>query len=435
MQNPRVLALDVLKKMHKSGQYSNIAVDTALSRSDLEGADRGLFTALVMGVTERRITLDYVIDSLAADTSKIDIDVRLILRLGLYQLMFTDKIPEYAAINETVDMTPRRAKGFVNAILRSYQRKKNSIKYPDAEISPVENLSVRYSYPIELSQRFLNLFGYERTCKIFDSFNQTPPMTLRINTLKISREEYASILDGAGVSYTLTENAPNGIKVFGVSYFDLPHSSDGYFFVQDEASQICVEALGVKAGDRFIDCCACPGSKSFGAAINMQNMGEMLSCDLHKSKLSLIESGAERLGINIITTRAQDARKRDPNLVDSADVLLCDAPCSGLGVMAKKPEIRYKDLSESDKLPAIQSDILENVSAYVKSGGVLVYSTCTLLEQENGEVVKKFLDVHPEYEAENFQVGNIASVDGMLTLTPDVHGTDGFFVAKMRKTK
>ena len=431
--SPRRLAFDVLKKMSASGQYSNIAVDRALSSSGLGESDRGLFTAIVMGVVERRITLDFFIDRLAAEPSKIENDTRIILRIGLYQLAFFDRSPEYAAINETVDLAPRRTKGFVNAILRSYLRKKEQIQLPDKDTDAVEYLSVKYSFPTELCARFLSLFGFERACEIFDSYNQTPPMTLRVNTLKISREDYASKLDAAGVKYQLTKNSPHGINTFGVSFAALPGADEGYFFVQDEASQICVEAAGVRPGDNVIDCCSCPGSKSFGMAINMQNTGKMLSCDLHKSKLSLVDAGAERLGIDIISTREADARHFDSSLEQSADVLLCDAPCSGFGVMAKKPEIRYKDLSESDKLPKIQSDILENVSKYVKVGGVLLYSTCTVFPEENCGVVKSFLEAHPEFIAEDFCVGQIQSEGGMLSLYPDIHKTDGFFIAKLRR--
>lgn len=431
--NPRKLAFDVLKKMSASGQFSNIAIDRALNVSGLGESDKGLFTAIVMGVVERRITLDFFIDRLAAEPSRIDADTRIILRIGIYQLEFFDRIPEYAAINETVDLAPRRTKGFVNAILRSYLRKRGSIELPDKDTDRVEYLSVKYSFPKPLCQRFLNIFGLERTCEIFESYNQTPPMTVRVNTLKISREEYAAMLDSAGIKYQLTKNSPHGINTFGVSFAALPGADEGYFFIQDEASQICVEAAGTKAGDFVIDCCSCPGSKSFGMAINMQNMGKMLSCDLHKSKLSLVSAGAERLGIDIISVREADARHFDESLYQSADVLLCDAPCSGFGVMAKKPEIRYKDLSESDKLPKIQSDILENVSKYVKVGGVLLYSTCTVFPEENCSVVSSFLENHPEFVAEDFCVGQLCSEGGMLSLSPDLHKTDGFFIAKLRR--
>jgi len=261
-----------------------------------------------------------------------------------------------------------------------------------------------------------------------------PPLTLRVNTLRISLNEFLERLEKIGVSAKRTDHAPFGVRLNdSVSYSKLDSELHGLFFVQDEASQICVEAMSTKAGDFVIDSCSCPGSKSFGAAINMQNTGKILSCDLHESKLSLVDRGAQRLGIDIISTRRADARTFDVSLYESADVLLCDVPCSGFGVVAKKPEIRYKDISQTDRLPQIQTDILDNVCKYVKVGGVLIYSTCTVFDCENEDIVRQFLERHPEYVAEDFCVGDIRSTDGMLRLSPDIHGTDGFFVSKMRK--
>ena len=430
---PRRLALTPLNNIHASGQYSNIAVDKTLENSVMSPADRGLFTAIVMGVVERRLTLDYYIDKLADSPERMDTDTRIILYIGLYQLMYLDRIPEYAAINETVSLCHRRTKGFVNAILRSYLRKKNSIRLPDRESDTIGYLSVKYSFPRELCERFLNIFDQERTERMFEIYNLPPDITLRVNTLKISRDGYATLLSESGIEYEYTKNSPVGIHVRGVSFSSLPGADEGYFFVQDEASQICVEATGARAGDVLVDCCSCPGSKSFGCGIKMNNEGSILSFDLHSSKLSLVSSGAERLGIDIISVKEADARKLIDGLVGCADVLLCDAPCSGFGVVGKKPEIRYKDLRESDKLPKIQSDILENVSKYVKVGGALVYSTCTLFPEENGCVVDGFVSRHPEFVFEDFSVGEISSTDGKLTLTPDIHKTDGFFIAKMRR--
>ena len=430
---PRRLAFDVLKKTEKSGQYSNIALDHALRGVEMSEADRGLFTVICMGVIERRLTLDYYIDKLADKPDEIEPDTRILLRIGLYQLMFLDRVPQYAAINETVSLSPKKTRGFVNAILRSYQRKGDKIELPSKERGVEAYVSVKHSFPIEFCKRFIEIFGLERTEAIFEKFNGAPPMTLRINTLKISRDDYAQMLEQSGVSYEYTQYAPNGIKVNGGAYTRLPGADEGLFFVQDEASQLCVEAVGAKEGDFLIDTCSCPGSKSFGCAINMKNTGRMLSCDLHKSKLSLVESGAKRLGIEIISTQERDGRCFDSTLEGEADAVLCDAPCSGLGVVAKKPEIRYKDLSESDKLPKIQLDILENVSRYVKIGGTLVYSTCTLFEDENGGVIKEFLSKNKSFEPVEFSFGDICSQDGMLTLTPDGNNTDGFFIAKMRR--
>jgi 16S rRNA (cytosine967-C5)-methyltransferase len=271
----------------------------------------------------------------------------------------------------------------------------------------------------------------ERAERIFEIFNRAPKLTLRINTLKVTRDEYTRLLDESGISYELSARLEDAILLDAVSFSALPGFDEGYFFVQDEASQSCVKAIDAKAGERIIDCCSCPGSKSFGMAISMQNEGEIYSFDLHKSKLSLIEKSAMRLGIDIISAAERDARKPDQSLLGTADRVLCDVPCSGLGVMAKKPEIRYKKLSDFARLPEIQRDILEKSSAYVKAGGVLVYSTCTVLPEENEQNVKAFLEAHPEFEPLDFCVGSKKSNRGMMSLSPDEDGTDGFFIAKM----
>ena len=207
--------------------------------------------------------------------------------------------------------------------------------------------------------------------------------------------------------------------------------SDGLFFVQDEASQICVGALGAKAEERVIDSCSCPGSKTFGIAIEMENKGEIFAFDLHKNKLSLVLSGAKRLGIDIIKTDAHDAREPIEELFDSADRVLCDVPCSGFGVIAKKPELRYKDPADSERLPDIQLAILKNCSRYLKRGGTLVYSTCTVFSEENEKNVRRFLDESPKFELCPFEYGDFVCESGMATLLPNTHGTDGFFVAKL----
>ena len=433
----RALAFGVLKNAQAQGTYSNIAVDNVLKKNELSEADKGLLTVIVMGVTERRLTLDYIIDKLASSPEKIDAETRALLQMGVYQMVFLDKIPEYAAINETVELAPRRSRGFVNGVLRSLQRAKHSSGIdslmPDKETNGSEYLSVRHSMPLDVCEKFIEIYGVDRAEKIFDIFNRAPRLTLRVNTLRISREKYAELLAQRGISYELSARLDNAIMLDSVSFSTLPGFEDGYFFVQDEASQTCVEVIGAMAGERVIDCCSCPGSKSFGMAINMKNEGEVYSFDLHKSKLSLIEKSAERLGIDVISVAERDARKPDESLLGSADRVLCDVPCSGLGVMAKKPEIRYKKLSEFARLPEIQRDILEKSSAYVKPGGVLVYSTCTVLPEENEKNVLAFLSAHPEFEAVDFVALGRESRGGMMSLSPDEDGTDGFFIAKMKR--
>jgi len=431
----RGLAYQLLKSADGASTYSNIAIDNALKKNALSESDKGLLTVIVMGVTERRLTLDYIIDRFASAPEKIDAPTRVLLRMGIYQMVFLDKIPEYAAINETVELAPRRSRGFVNAILRSVQRSKHregiESLFPSQKDGEAEYLSVKHSMPKDVCARFVEIYGAERTERIFDMFNKPPRMTLRINTQKISREQYAKLLDEKGICYRLSEKLDNALLLDNVSFPSLPGFDEGWFFVQDEASQLCVEVLDAHAGERVIDCCSCPGSKSFGLAINMDNKGEIYSFDLHKSKLSLIEKSAERLGIDIIKTGERDARKPDESLLGTADRVLCDVPCSGLGVMAKKPEIRYKDLSEFKRLPEIQYEILKSSARYVKVGGVLVYSTCTVLPEENRQNVTKFVSENPDFELTDFCVGKKESVGGMMSLAPDTDGTDGFFIAKM----
>ena len=433
----RELAYSILKQAVKGDTYSNIALDNALKKNELSDADRGLLTAIVMGVTERKLTLDYIIDRLASDPEKIDSDTRVLLRMGIYQVTCLDRIPEYAAVNETVSLAPRRCRGFVNAVMRNLLRKKKSGEldklFPNKNTDRDQYLSVKYSFPPEFCRRFADIYGEERAEKIFDIFNRPPRLTLRINTLKISREDYAALLEKRGIGYKLSERLDSAIILEDVSFSLLPGFDEGYFFVQDEASQICVAALDAQPGDKVIDACSCPGSKSFGTAIRMKNEGDVRSFDLHESKLRLIDKGALRLGIDIIKAAVRDGRDHDPNLEASADRVLCDVPCSGLGVIAKKPEIRYKSLEDISRLPEIQYAILENCSRYVKSGGYLVYSTCTVLPEENELNAERFLREHSEFEPCDFSVGEICSEGGMLSLSPDIHMTDGFFVAKFKK--
>ena len=424
MSDPRKIAYDVLVRCSSAEQYSNIALDTAIKRSDLTPLDRGLLTTLVYGVIERQITLDAIIDSLA-DRKGGDIspDVRTLLRIGLYQLAYLDRVPDHAAVNETVDMAPKRSRGFVNAILRAFIRSGKNIPIPEKNEDPIRYLSVKYSFCEGLCECFVAAFGLVRTEELFAAFGEHPDLNLRTNTLRISREELIEKIGEQGIHALPTKGSEVGIRVCDKSpVTELYGFADGLFFVQDEASQLCVKALDAQKGMRVLDACACPGSKSFGAAIDMQNMGEVISCDLHKNKLSLVESGAARLGITILTTKERDARNTNEEWLGTFDRVLCDVPCSGFGVFAKKPELRYKDPKASEALPNIQFAILNSASQYVKIGGKLVFSTCTLLPQENEENVARFL-------AQN----NSFKLREQRTLYPDTDGTDGFFYAVLER--
>ena len=423
---PRKLAFDLLQRLEKNSQFSNIALDRALQREEMSDADKGLVSALFYGVTERRITLDYNISTLSArPIENIDTEALTALRLGIYQLAYMDRIPPHAAINETVELCKRRSSGFVNALLRSFTRG-NGLKYPSEAENPIFYLSVKYSVCLPLAEKLYNSFGYVEAKNILSGFDKIPDTTVSVNTLKISPDALAEKIEGS----VKTKISPSGLRVKG-AVRGLYGFDQGLFFVQDEASQICVATLGAKRGDRVLDICACPGSKTFGAAISMGNEGSITAFDLHAKKLPLITSGAERLGISIIDTRERDGRDYLPELDSTADRIICDVPCSGFGVLWKKPELRYKNPAESEALPKIQFDILKNASRYLKVGGVLVYSTCTIFPEENEENVKRFLAEHPSFTTEPFSVGELNFPKGYGTLFPHKNGTDGFFVAKL----
>ncbi len=411
--NPaRELAFRSLMKMG-CGKYSNIEVNTTLTRSDMSPEDRGLYTRLTYGVVERLITLDTAIRQYSSTPpEKISPEALTALRLGIYQLKWCDRIPDHAAVSESVELCPKKQKGFVNAVLRAFLRGEKEIKLPEDKTG---SMSILCSVPAPLCERFVSWYG-ERAQSILTSFFGNDKISLRINTLKITAEEAAEKLGGEvskiardSVSVTSFEGVAEGME-------------KGLWFVQDEASSICAETLGCKPGELVADTCAAPGGKSFAAAIDMKNEGKVFSFDIHKNKLSLIESGAKKLGLSIIGPAERDARDPDPALLGKVDRVLCDAPCSGLGVIGKKPDIKYKSLSDIDRLPEIQYSVLCGAARYVKDGGTLVYSTCTLNPEENEKVCEKFISENGDFE-----------LCSMKTFFPDTDGTDGFFVCRMTK--
>ena len=433
--NARESAFLSLQKHENSGAYSNIELAYAIERGGLEGAEKALYTALFYGVIERKLTLDYYI-SLLSDRKDIDPNVRIILRLGLYQLLYMTKIPESAAVNESVKLARRfyarkNSENFINAVLRSFLRRRKTLRLPDEKKEPVRRLSVEYSVPEWICRLWIESYGKEKAVRILQTVNNRPSLTLTVNTLKTSPVEFCEALNLEGIKAELSPVSRYSVLLDGAVPISALAPFEGRFFVQDEASALCVAAMGAKAGDRVLDACACPGGKSFGMAMSMNNEGSIRSLDLHKNKLSLIETGAEKLGITIIETGVQNASAHNPEM-PVFDKILCDVPCSGLGVIAKKPDIRYKSEEDIVRLPVLQAKILETNASYLKVGGTLVYSTCTINPSENRKIVEGFLATHPEFSLCPFTAGAIVC-DGMLEILPYEYNTDGFFIAKLCK--
>ena len=433
--NARESAFLSLQKYENSGVYSNIELSYAIERGELEGAEKALYTALFYGVIERKLTLDYYISRLS-EREDIDLNVRIILRMGLYQLIYMTKIPESAAVNESVKLARRfyarkNSENFINAVLRNFIRKKNTLKLPDEKKAPLQYLSVKYSVPEWICRLWYDAYGNEKTVRILETVNAKPSMTLSVNTLRTLPAVLSEALNNADIKAEISPISKNSILLDGAVPMSALNTFDGQYFVQDEASALCVAAMGVKEGDTVLDACACPGGKSFGMAMAMNNTGKIFARDLHKNKLSLIETGAEKLGITIIETGVQNASVPNPDMPEF-DKILCDVPCSGLGVIAKKPDIRYKSEEDIVRLPGLQAKILATNANYLKSGGTLVYSTCTVNPAENKNIVEAFLAEHPEFSLCPFTAGAIVS-DGMLEIMPYEYGTDGFFIAKLRR--
>lgn len=433
--NIRQIALRILDEYEAGGKFINLALSTHLT-DKLSREEKAALTALLYTAVERKLTYDYYLCALAGRSEKdIDVHTKNILRLGLCQLLDMRSIPDFAAVNETVKLAEGKGeRAFVNGILRAAARQKDSLPCPKEEKNYRRYLSVKYSFPLATVKHFDGLYGREATERLLDFFNNEKYTDITVNTLKNSVSEYKQKLKETGILAEENSLAPTSLRIKdSVNPERLYGFNEGLFFVQDRASAISSLVLSAEAGQLIVDTCAAPGGKSFAAAIHSENKAEIHSFDLHESKLSLIESGRERLGLSSVFVSARDALTPDGSLIGRADRVICDAPCSGLGVLGKKPDLRYKDSSVMTQLPSLQYDILDASAKYLKAGGELVYSTCTLNPEENENIVLRFLNDNPIFESVGFKVGDIQANDGMLTLLPHVHGTDGFFMAKIRR--
>lgn len=437
----REAAMLALNACQRQGGWSDGALKKQLSAAELSGRDAALATQLCFGVLQNQMLLDFYLAKFSnIPLKRMEGKVVQTLRLGAYQMLFLTRIPHSAAVNSAVALVKAhcknpRAAGMVNGILRSMERSlQNMPVIPQGD--PVAYLSTLYSHPEWLVKEFILSLGEEETAQLLAADNSQPPTAVMVNTTRTTAEALKAMLEADHVEAEPHPWLENCLLLSRTGDLErLEAFQQGLFYVQDPASRLSVLAAGAKPGMRVLDCCAAPGGKSFAAAIAMENQGEIVSCDLHPHKKKLIQAGADRLGLTIITPKTADGKVFRPEWERAFDLVLVDAPCSGLGVIRKKPDIRYKDPAPLADLPAVQLDILRNAARYVRPGGTLMYSTCTLLYRENGEVVETFLAENKAYKAETFTLpGPVGPVQsGSVTLWPHRHGTDGFFISKMRR--
>ena len=433
MKSARQTAFEILNKIQRDNSYSNLALDHALDKADTDNKDKKFVSALVYGVTERRITLDYNLSLyLSQPIKKLKPEVLTILRLGAYQILFMDKIPVSAAVNESVKLAKKNgaafASGLVNAVLRKIIS--NGLKTDGS-------MSVNYSAPEWLCDMWCRSYGRENAEKLLEASFGAVDTVLRVNTEKIDAENLINLLAEEGFDCEIGGNVENSAVVkSGGAVHKTEAYKNGLFHVQDAASQLCCKALGVQENETVIDICAAPGGKSFTLAENMNNTGRIISCDIYKHRLKLLSDGAERLGLTNIETVRNDGNVFNPDF-PLADKILCDVPCSGLGVIRKKPEIRFKKSDEVDKLQDLQYSIMCISSRYLKIGGVMVYSTCSLNPNENEKIVEKFLTEHDNFEGVRVlsDISRYGVDTDYLTLMPHIHGCDGFFISAVRRIK
>ena len=457
--NTRRLALDVLLEVTEHGAYSNQVLRAVLEKYQyMEKYERAFLTRLVEGTIQHMIELDYVIDQFSkVKVKKMKPVIRNILRMGVYQIQYMDSVPDSAACNEAVKLARKSGfstlSGFVNGVLRNIARNSGSIRYPDEEKEPVLALSVRYSMPEWIVEEWLNAYGMEQTKAILDAFSKEAPITIRTNVTKITPDALKEQLKAEGVTVqTLEELSYAGLPytdayhyAFAISGFDhlmaLPSFQDGLFYVQDISSMLVAEVAAPNWGDYCIDVCAAPGGKSLHIAEKLMGSGYVEARDVSERKVALMQENIERTEAINIRAAVWDATVRDPESVKKADIVLADVPCSGLGVIGKKQDIKYK-MSEKRQQDIIrlQRRILSVVQEYVRPNGVLIYSTCTIGADENQYNLKWFLENYP-FRLESIdpyiceELKGKTTAGGYIQLLPGVHESDGFFIARLRRLK
>ncbi len=435
----RKTALRVLIACRTKGAWADAALKAQIARDGLSGSDAALCSRIVYGVLQNQLLLDFYLSAYCSQPiDHLQPPLSDILRLGAYQILFLDKVPDSAAVNESVNLAKLfkrgQAAGLVNAVLRKISQNKNDLPaIPDRDAE--RYLSIRYSHPKWLVKRLLSYLGREETEAFLAANNGIAPLTVQANPIRTTQAALLEALAACGVQAVPHAWVPDCLELSGTGDLTaLKPFQEGKFLVQDPAARLVSLIAGVQPGQQVLDVCAAPGGKSFSCAFAMGNEGRILSCDLHENKLKRVREGAERLGVTCVETAASDGRIFRPEWEGAFDTVLVDAPCSGLGIIRKKPDTRYKKLDELFALPVIQAAILENAAKYVRPGGTLVYSTCTILPTENEEVTTAFLAEHPDFSMVPFSLPQPAGeTDGRLTLWPQRHGTDGFYICRMTR--
>ncbi|WP_295761039.1 16S rRNA (cytosine(967)-C(5))-methyltransferase RsmB [uncultured Oscillibacter sp.] len=430
-------ALSVLTACRVRGAWADAALGPRLA--GLSPADAGLCSRIVYGVIQNEALLDFYLSRYCTQKlERLQPPLADILRIGAYQILFLDRVPDSAAVHTSVELAKDAgrgpAAGLVNAVLRRLSREKGALPaIPDRDEAGY--LSIRYSHPKWLVKRLLALLGREEAEAFLAAGNSQPPMAAQVNTCRSSAGAARRALEDEGVRVEEHPWLPDCLLLSGTGDLErLAAFRDGAVYIQDPAARLAVLAADLRPESRVLDVCAAPGGKSFAAAIAMGGQGEILACDLHENKLRRIQEGAARLGLGCIRTAAADGRAFREEWRDAFDLVLVDAPCSGLGILRKKPDIRRKGADSLFALPVIQSAILENAARYVRPGGTLVYATCTILPEEDEEVTDAFLGLHPGFSRESFALpGPIGGTEGQVTLWPHLHGTDGFYICRMTR--
>lgn len=438
--NARESALRVLISCRINHAWADAALKAQIQRDQLSQSDAALCSRLVYGVVQNQMLLDFYIGSYCSQKpDHLQMPLLDILRLGVYQILYLDRVPDRAAVDESVKLAKRfkraQASGLVNAVLRKIAANKDALPAIPAK-SPEYILSVRYSHPKWLVKRLIGILGLEEAEAYLKANNEIAPLTIQVNPMQTTPAAMVEELRSFGIAAAPHPWVPDCLEVSSTGdLMMLPAFREGKFTVQDAAARLVTLLAGVQPGMRVLDVCAAPGGKSFSAAFAMQDQGEVISCDLHESKLKRIHDGMERLHLSCIRTTAADGRAYRPEWDHAFDVVLVDAPCSGLGIIRKKPDTRYKKADDLFTLPVVQSEILKNAATYVKDDGILLYSTCTILPEENQQVTDAFLADHPDFSRESFTLPNgTLCPEGNLTLWPQRHGTDGFYICRMRRT-